>query len=347
MVVIIGAGLSGLLIGCHLKDKGVPFKILEARNRIGGRIHTIESENNTPVEMGATWFGQQHQNLIELLENLNIPYFKQYMEGTSFFQQFSNSPAEAIRIPQQAPSYRMAGGTRILINRLYEKLNQQDVLLNQFVKKIKKLENSILIEAEEQHEAKIVVLAIPPKLWAHKISFEPALPNELIRLAKQTHTWMEDSIKVALVYEKPFWRIKKQSGTFFSNAGPIAEFYDHSTIDESKFALCGFLSPKYEKHTFEERKEAVVNQLKMVFGEEATHFLEYKESIWSEEKNTFHPSEFLLHPHQNNGHPIFKNKQFENSLLFSSTEVSSHFGGYMEGAVYSASETAQKIIQLL
>jgi monoamine oxidase len=58
MVIIIGAGLSGLLTAYRLKEEGVPFKILEARDRTGGRIHTLESKNGTPLEMGATWFTQ-------------------------------------------------------------------------------------------------------------------------------------------------------------------------------------------------------------------------------------------------------------------------------------------------
>jgi len=61
MVIIIGAGLSGLLTGYRLKKEGIPFKILEARNRVGGRINTVNGINNTPIEMGATWFTNQHK----------------------------------------------------------------------------------------------------------------------------------------------------------------------------------------------------------------------------------------------------------------------------------------------
>ena len=72
MVLIIGGGLSGLLTGYRLKKEGVPFQILEARDRVGGRIHTINGTSNTPVEMGATWFTDQHKNLIGLLNELEL-----------------------------------------------------------------------------------------------------------------------------------------------------------------------------------------------------------------------------------------------------------------------------------
>ena len=68
MILILGAGLSGLLTGYRLKKAEIPFKILEARNRLGGRIHTVYGNSETPVEMGATWFTQQHEQLKALLE---------------------------------------------------------------------------------------------------------------------------------------------------------------------------------------------------------------------------------------------------------------------------------------
>lgn len=347
MVIIIGAGLSGLLTAYRLKIAGIPFKLLEARNRIGGRIHTINGKNNSPVEMGATWFTPQHQHLIQLLQELNIPHFEQYMKGSAFFQPQLNAPAQLVDIPQQTPSYRISEGTINLLNQLYRSLDQKDILLNQSVKKIIKNSDSITVEANESFEAKILVLAMPPKLWNNKISFKPNLSDELVETAKHTHTWMEDSIKVAIVYEQPFWRIKQQSGTFFSNAGPIAEFYDHCNLKESTFSLCGFVNQNYRTLTFQQRKQVILDQLKMTFGAAASHFIDYYECDWSKEKHTYSLSDHSLYPHQNNGNPIFKNPQWDGNLLFSSTEVSPHFGGYMEGAVYSANAVSKKIQQQL
>ncbi len=86
MILIIGAGLSGLLTGYYLKKAGIPFKIIEARNRIGGRINTVYGKDNTPMEMGATWFTTQHSHLISLLKELEIGYFEQYSDSTVFYQ---------------------------------------------------------------------------------------------------------------------------------------------------------------------------------------------------------------------------------------------------------------------
>lgn len=344
MVIIIGAGLSGLLTAYRLKKENIPFKILEARTRIGGRIFTDYGTDHTPIEMGATWFVYQHKHLISLLDELNIGYFEQFMDGKVFFQPFSTSPAESIQIPSQPPSFRISGGTSNLIEKLYKKLDKNDILLNQSVQEIKFNKNSVQVFTKEIFEGSAVVLAIPPKLWSKKIIFTPQLPNNLMTIAKQTHTWMEDSIKVALVYEQPFWQNEKHSGTLFSNSGPITELYDHCNHERSKYALCGFINSSFKSLNYSKRRQLVINQLKNVFGAKAEIFLDYKECIWSNEEYTFEKSETPLYPHQNNGNPIFSNAFFDDRVFISSSESAPEFPGYMDGAVYAANAAAKKII---
>ena len=345
MILIIGAGLSGLLTAYRLKKEGIPFKILEARTRVGGRINTVFGTDDTPVEMGATWFGNYHKHLIALLEELGIEYFEQYMKGTVFFQPLSTSPAQSIQIPSQPPSYRISGGSSNLINTLYQKLDPKDVLLNQTVKKIVFHKNSVQVITDEVFEGTKVVLAIPPKLWAKKILFEPNLPSNLMNIAKETHTWMEDSIKVALTYNQAFWQQENLSGTLFSNTGPITELYDHCNHQRTKYALCGFINSAYKNLNYEERKSSVIKQLKNVFGTKAEEFVDYNECIWSNEENTFEAADISLYPHQNNGDPIFSQSFFEDRLLISSAEAASEFPGYMDGAVYSANSITKRIIE--
>ncbi len=344
MILIIGAGLSGLITAYRLKQQGIPFKILEARSRIGGRIFTTYGSDDCPTEMGATWFNSVHQELLQLLDELGIEYFEQFMTGTSFYQPDPNSPAKSIEIPQQDPSFRIVGGTSALINALYSTLDSKDIFLNQTVTHINFQNESVKVIADQVFEGTHVVRAIPPKLWANKIQFEPNLPIELLAIANKTQTWMEDSIKVALRYEKPFWREQGLSGALFSNSGPLIEFYDHSNQERSKFSLCGFLSTANKNLSEEDRKHNVLLQLKNTFGENALNFIDYQEYVWSNEQHTFQKSDSPLFSHQNNGHSIFRNTFFDDRLLISSAESAKEFPGYMDGAILAGNLAAEIII---
>lgn len=342
-ILIIGAGLSGLVIGYRLKKLGIPFIIIEARDRIGGRVHTKESINQTPVEMGATWFTSQHKDLINLLIELDIQYFEQYMEGTSFYQPYSTSPADAINLHNQTPSYRISGGTSSLVQSLRAYIGVENILLGEKVKSIEFLDEFIKVRTEKLHTGSKVVLALPPRLWSNNIEFTPLLLPDLMNTARTTHTWMEDSIKIALTYKAPFWRINQQSGTLFSNSGPITELYDHCNMQKNKYALCGFINSSFKNLSAKERKEAVINQVTSVFGNAANDYIDYNEVIWSNESETFAHHLTSLYPHQNNGNPMYRKTYLKNRLLISSSEASEIHFGYMDGAVHSANFVVEKI----
>jgi monoamine oxidase len=345
MVIIIGAGLSGLVTAYRLKQAKIPFKILEAKAKIGGRIFTKITEDQTPIEMGATWFGKQHQNLIKLLNELELGAFPQFQGEYYFYDDPGSSHHGKYKLPQQDRSYRIAGGSKSLLEKIFEKLDEEDILFNVHVNAIERGSENLIITTrnDEQHIADQVVLAIPPKIWAHQISFEPSLPQELEHVAKNTQTWMEDSIKAAVEFETPFWRNNHNPSTIISNLGPFIECYDHSNQQENKFALCGFLSPEFKNMKGKKRERLVLEQLAGIFGEGALNAISYQEYIWSEDDYVKWPKDIFMQAHQNNGHPIFRKSFFDHSLIISSTESAKSFPGYMDGAI-EAGENAFKMV---
>jgi monoamine oxidase len=61
-VAIIGAGAAGLGAANALRDAGLSVIVLEARNRIGGRAHTVMAAPGIPFDMGCGWLHSADRN---------------------------------------------------------------------------------------------------------------------------------------------------------------------------------------------------------------------------------------------------------------------------------------------
>ena len=73
MIIIIGAGISGLFIGWKCFQKQIPFLIFESSPRIGGRLSSAFTSNKEhPVELGGAFFAENHQNIMSLINDFQI-----------------------------------------------------------------------------------------------------------------------------------------------------------------------------------------------------------------------------------------------------------------------------------
>jgi monoamine oxidase len=73
-VIIIGAGLAGLAAAYKLTKKDCEVTILEARNRIGGRVfsYIMDKSDNLVIELGAEWVGASHTRIIDLCKEFGL-----------------------------------------------------------------------------------------------------------------------------------------------------------------------------------------------------------------------------------------------------------------------------------
>lgn len=347
-IIILGAGLSGLTLGYYLQKENIPFLILEARDRIGGRISTLYDGDGKSVEMGATWFGKKHQYLNELLQELNIGYFPQHTSGVSLFETFSFAPPQKFAMPdgEEEQSYRIKRGSTNLINKLAEKIGGNLIQLNTVVTSVLFKENIIEIKTnkEEVFYCEKLISSLPPRLLVKTIKFEPDLPENIKSLCQQTHTWMGESIKFCLTYKTPFWRNNGFSGAAFSQSSISSEMHDHSNKNGTFHAIKGFLNTSSASLSQEERKKLLLAQLTKYYGEIAQEFIAYDEAVWSEEKYTYVPYDGYIRAHQNNGHALFKAFYFNEKLRIAGSETATHFPGYMDGAICSAKEVFEQLI---
>lgn len=73
-VIIIGAGLAGLSAGYELQKAGWQVTMLEARNRVGGRVQTLRTfKHGLAAEGGGEFIEEHHTRMIALAKEFNIP----------------------------------------------------------------------------------------------------------------------------------------------------------------------------------------------------------------------------------------------------------------------------------
>ncbi len=85
LVVIVGAGLAGLGAARTLVDTGADVVVIEARDRLGGRVHT-DTSLGVPVDLGASWIhGVDDNPVADLARSLGVEWSATDLESSVTF----------------------------------------------------------------------------------------------------------------------------------------------------------------------------------------------------------------------------------------------------------------------
>src|SRR5450432_431609 len=80
-VCVVGAGYAGLTTARRLAQNGKSVVVLEARDRVGGRIWTQQLADGTPIDRGGAWLGPQHERIFGLAGEVGVTTYKTYVKG--------------------------------------------------------------------------------------------------------------------------------------------------------------------------------------------------------------------------------------------------------------------------
>jgi monoamine oxidase len=83
-VAVVGAGLAGLVAARDLLAAGLSVLVLEARDRVGGRLLNHTLKGGAVVEVGGQWVGPTQDRVLALAEELGVGLYPTYEEGEHF-----------------------------------------------------------------------------------------------------------------------------------------------------------------------------------------------------------------------------------------------------------------------
>jgi monoamine oxidase len=364
-VTIVGGGLSGLVVAYRLIQLGIGFTLFEANSRFGGRILSTSLINgeqydvtHPAVDLGPSWFWPGQSHFARLIQELGLAnsVYAQASTGNSVMEYGDGSIESGRGSASMAGSYRLSGGLYHLVQRLIEvvAVSATDALISKATVKLIRRNAFGLVAVVERESgpqeigSQEVVLALPPRLVARTIAFEPELSDEYAASLLAIPTWMAGQAKLVAVYDKPFWQDKGLSGDALSQLGPLVEIHDASPKTGGPYALFGFVGvPVAHRSNAERIKAEAVSQLTRLFGEQAANPMAIHLKDWAADSLTSTDLDHhAAHRHVSSAIDLTTVPGLD--VIWAGTETAeatNHTNGYLEGAVEAGERAASILAQ--
>jgi monoamine oxidase len=359
-VAIVGAGLAGLYAARRLRAARVEFVLLEARDRLGGRILTVDEAGRPAADgfdLGPSWYWPRMQPAIaELVAELGLSAFGQHSDGDVIFERMSREgPQRYAGLAQEPLSFRLAGGTAALVGALARDLPRERVLLGARVTAMALGDDGVELtvsradETTETLVAEQVIAAVPPRLLEAAVTFTPRQEAATAWRWRETPTWMAPHAKFFAVYDRPFWREAGLSGTAQSMVGPMPEMHDATTAS-GQAALFGFLGVGAEQRAAlgeQALTRACVDQFARIFGPEAQRPRATLFKDWAADPLTATAADRAAVGHPTPDPAPWVAGPWQARLALGGSETSPSEPGYLAGAVVAATRAVAETLQKL
>lgn len=333
-IVIVGGGLSGLYAARLLTAAGADFLLLEARDRLGGRILSVTDDG---FDLGPAWFWPDMQPMMaRLVEELGLASFLQYSHGDVLIERPQQPVQRFAGFGQMASSFRIAGGTGALVAALAKTLPQDRIRLGVTVMAAVLRDDGVTLSLQggETITAGRVLFAVPPRLMERTITFTPEPQTRA--LWRASATWMAPHAKFLAVYEKPFWRDAGLSGTAQSMVGPMVEIHDASAMagGAALFGFIGVPADLREKIGESELKAHCLVQFARLFGPAKPLATFLKD--WSADALTATADDRQSSEHPSPISQPWFDPAWAGRAAMAGSETAREHPGYLEGALLAA-----------
>ena len=356
-VAVVGGGLSGVAIAYELCRRGLQVGVFDARNRLGGRAESIPCTEGAALDLGPTWYWPSAQPLMHaLVQRLGLTSLAQHDPGDLLVLEHAGERPQRLQSESlHAGARRLAKGMHSLVAALAGEIAPERVQLGHVLRTVTTQGSLVELGFSCGGElrtvrARRVVLAMPPRLIAEQVQFEPELEEDLEASLHATPTWMGTAAKVVLRYPDAFWRSAGHSGNAFvqHEQAVLGELFDSCDEVAGVSALGGFLalSPQ-ERLRYQTGLPLLMrHQIPQLFAIEQPELaLHYRD--WATEPWTCSQRDLREHvPHA--AHPEYgafelAQPYWDERLFFAGSETAEREGGYLEGALVAAERVLSQL----
>jgi monoamine oxidase len=112
-VVVVGAGLAGLVAARDLVAAGAEVVVLEARDRVGGRTLTLPAADGTPIDHGGQWIGPTQDRIAAVASSVGVTTFPSWDRGLHVELREGRAHRFGGRLPASDPGAAVAMGVAV------------------------------------------------------------------------------------------------------------------------------------------------------------------------------------------------------------------------------------------
>ena len=354
-IIIIGAGLSGLVAGFELKQAGHEVIILEARDRVGGRVLTVRDPFSEGLfaEAGAVRIPHDHDLTLGYADYFGLKVDSFYPQDGYYTNYFGNTrsliPAEEFlegrpwegSVKHKEYS-KILGGTDQLPKAFFDSLIE-DVHFSNDVLFIDQTQDDIVVKVSDgtEYTCDYIICTVPLPVL-NMIEFSPPLSNEKMDASNGGY-YYAPSTRVFIQFKNRFWENDGLNGWGYTD-WPEEIWQPSWNRDGTKGILLSYL--RYEQATDidllpeNDRIENVINRWENVFPGAQSNIdtglsLSWMEENWSrgawaspsEEQNELYSS----HIGKTEGRVYFAG------------EHTTEYHGWMQGALQSGIRAAEGV----
>ena len=353
-VIIIGAGISGLVAGYDLTVAGYDVTILESRDRIGGRVLTIRSpfSNEHYVEGGAARIKPSHDLTIAYANHFNLTLDPFYATNGDYVDFSSGSRTIIDNTTYLNTSYgstlrknylKIRGGSDKLTNAFANSSELSNkIYLNSAVTSVAQNSDNVIVNTGGNQFQADKVLCTVPLTVLNKINFTPTLSSNK-QTAMNGGFRYAPATRIYIQFKNRFWENESLNG--WGNTDLPEEIWQPSwDMSGNTGILMSYLrwsaAENMDTLNDNERNNAVLNRWENIFAGSINNFDsgiskswaldEWSKGAWASPTTT---------QNENLNDSI---AQSEGRIHFAGDHASND-RGWMQGALFSGLRAATEI----